>query len=356
MTTKPNYKNIHNRFRLDGVHYRFSDLSEVAYSLIKEGEDHERAIGDFLMDWIRPNDIISLKTSGSTGSPKWISYHKQSMVNSALATGDHFGLSIGDRALHCLNADFIAGKMMLVRAMILGLEIDLVPPQGNVLLHSDKTYDFAAMVPLQVANAFKELDRVKTLLIGGAPSSTKLKAELKNKKTVCFETYGMTETLTHIASRRINGGVNHFATLPNVKISQDERDCLVIEVPYLTEEKIITNDLVVLKDDSTFTLKGRVDNVINTGGVKVLPEEVEAKISAHMDLPFLVGSIDDSHLGQMIVLLIEGESADNLLEDLAKIEQMTKYEMPKQVFHLKEFIRTANGKVKRKDTFALLNL
>ncbi len=166
---------------------------------------------------------------------------------------------------------------MLVRAMILGLEIDLVPPQGNVLLHTDKTYDFAAMVPLQVANAFDDLDRVKTLLIGGAPSSTKLKDQLKAKQTVCYETYGMTETLTHIASRKINGDAIHFSTLPNVKISRDERECLVIEVPYLTQEKIITNDLVELKDNKTFLLKGRVDNVINTGGVKVHPEEVEAK-------------------------------------------------------------------------------
>lgn len=356
MTIRPSFRNIHNRFLLNGVHYRFQDLFEIAYSFIKEGEDHEVAIGDFLMDWIRPNDTITLKTSGSTGSPKWITYNKQSMVNSALATGDHFGLKIGDRALHCLNADFIAGKMMLVRAMILGLEIDLVPPQGNVFVYSNKTYDFAAMVPLQVNNAFENLDRVKTLLIGGAPTSAKLKKRLSEKQTHCFETYGMTETLTHIASRIINGDTDHFSTLPNVKISQDERDCLVIEVPYLTEEKIITNDLVELKDKRTFLLKGRVDNIINTGGVKVLPEEVEAKISAHMDLPFLVGAIDDNYLGQKIVLLVEGEFPVQLLEDLKKIEQMTTYELPKAVYSLKAFVRTANGKIKRKDTFALLDL
>ena len=129
MEKQPTYKNIHNRFKLNGNHYRFEDLFEVAYSFIKEGEEHERAIGDFLMDWIRPNPTITLRTSGSTGTPKLITYKKQAMVNSALATGNHFGVKIGDRALHCLNADFIAGKMMLVRAMILGLELDLLPPR-----------------------------------------------------------------------------------------------------------------------------------------------------------------------------------------------------------------------------------
>ena len=198
MENRPNYKNVHNRFLLNGNHYKFDDLFEIAYSFIKEGEAHEKAIGDFLMDWIRPNDIITLKTSGSTGTPKLIYYHKQAMVNSALATGDHFGVAIGDKALHCLNANFIAGKMMLVRAMILGLEIDLVPPQGNVLAACDKTYDFAAMVPLQVEQAFDDLDKVKTLLIGGAPSSVQLKEKLKQKSTHCYETYGMTETVTHM--------------------------------------------------------------------------------------------------------------------------------------------------------------
>ena len=356
MSIKPSFRNIHNRFLLNGTHYRFQDLFEIAYSFIKEGKEHERAIGDFLMDWIRPNDTITLKTSGSTASPKSIVYNKQSMVNSALATGNHFGVSIGDRALHCLNADFIAGKMMLVRAMILGLEIDLVPPQGNVLVHSDKTYDFVAMVPVQVNNAFEDLDRVKTLLIGGAPTSMQLKERLKEKQTQCYETYGMTETLTHIAARKINGNSEYFSTLPNVSISQDKRNCLVIDVPYLSEEKIVTNDLVDIEGDGSFLLKGRVDNMINTGGVKVLPEEVEAKISAHMDLPFIVGAIKDTALGQKIILVVEGDFPVNLLEDLDNIEQMTKYELPKEVHSLKTFVRTANGKIKRKETLALLDL
>ena len=356
MENRPNYTNVHNRFLLNGNHYRFDDLFEIAYSFIKEGEDHEKAIGDFLMDWIRPNDIITLKTSGSTGIPKLIHYHKQAMVNSALATGDHFGVEIGDKALHCLNADFIAGKMMLVRAMILGLEIDLVPPQGNVLQASDKIYDFAAMVPLQVEHAFEDLDKVKTLLIGGAPSSIQLKEKLKQKRTQCYETYGMTETVTHIASRKINGDSPLFSPLPGVKLSTDERGCMVIDVPYLTQEKIITNDLVALEKDQHFLLKGRIDNVINSGGIKVIPEEIEAKIAPYITQPFFIGAIADKALGQIVILMIEGEAPVKLLSQLSNIESLSKYELPKEIYSVALFMRTPNGKVMRQQTISSLNL
>ena len=356
MENRPNYKNVHNRFLLNGNHYRFDDLFEIAYSFIKEGEAHEKAIGDFLMDWIRPNEIITLKTSGSTGKPKLIHYHKQAMVNSALATGDHFGVAIGDKALHCLNADFIAGKMMLVRAMILGLEIDLVPPQGNVLQASDKVYDFAAMVPLQVEQAFEDLDKVKTLLIGGAPCSVQLKEKLKQKSTHCYETYGMTETVTHIASRKINGNSPLFSPLPGVKLSTDERGCMVIDVPYLTQEKVITNDLVSLKENQHFLLKGRIDNVINSGGIKVIPEEVEAKMAPYIAQPFFIGSREDSALGQKVLLFIEGETPAKLPAQLSTIESLSKYELPKEIYSVPAFKRTPNGKLMRQQTISNLNL
>ena len=278
------------------------------------------------------------------------------MVNSALATGDHFGVAIGDKALHCLNANFIAGKMMLVRAMILGLEIDLVPPQGNVLAACDKTYDFAAMVPLQVEQAFEDLDKVKILLIGGAPSSLQLKEKLKQRNTQCFETYGMTETVTHIASRKINGNSPLFSPLPGVKLSTDERGCMVIDVPYLTEEKIVTNDLVALDKDQRFLLKGRIDNVINSGGIKVIPEEVEAKIAPNITQPFFIGAIADKTLGQKVILVLEGETSAELLSKLSTIEGLSKYELPKEIYSLALFKRTPNGKVMRQQTISSLNL
>lgn len=356
MNNHPTYKNIHKRFLLNGNSYRFDDLFEIAYSFIKEGEEHERAIGDFLMDWIKPNPYIQLKTSGSTGTPKVITYNKQSMVNSALATGDHFNVTIGDTALHCLNADFIAGKMMLVRAMILGLEIDLVPPQGNVLAHSDKVYDFAAMVPLQVEQSFAALNRVKTLLIGGAPTPMALKNRLKSRKTQCFETYGMTETLTHIASRKLNSDIEVFTPLPGVQLTTDQRNCLVIEVPYLSNEKIVTNDLVILAKNQTFNLRGRIDNIINTGGVKILPEELEATLAEEIDQPFFVAGIPDEIFGEKLILVVEGEPNSSHEQRLAEITTIAKYERPKAVYFLSEFMRTSNGKIQRNSTLSLLNL
>lgn len=356
MKHQPTYKNIHNRFLLNGNHYRFQDLFEIAYSYIKEGEGYERAIGDFLMDWIKPNDTIRLKTSGSTGIPKIITYHKQAMVNSALATGNHFNVKIGDTALHCLNADFIAGKMMLVRAMILGLEIDLVPPLGNVLCHSEKKYDFVAMVPLQVEKAFENLNRVTTLLIGGAPTSYELKNRLKEKKTHCFETYGMTETLTHIASREINGESKAFRTLPGVNLNIDKRECLVIDVPYLSEQKIITNDLVELQGKDKFQLKGRIDNIINSGGIKIIPEEIEEKLSKHLTLPFFVAGIHDNKLGQKAVLIVEGDTMFSIEEVLENDATIGKYEKPKQIYLSPSFKRTPNGKILRQATLDELNL
>ena len=356
MKQHPTFKNIHNRFLLNGNHYRFQDLFEIAYSFIKEGEDYERAIGDFLMDWIKPNPTIQLKTSGSTGVPKIISYHKQAMVNSAIATGNHFNVKIGDSALHCLNADFIAGKMMLVRAMILGLEIDLVSPLGNVLRHSAKQYDFAAMVPIQVEQAFEDLNRVKTLLIGGTPSSTSLKNRLKSKKTNCFETYGMTETLTHIASREIHGDSSAFTSLPGVNLSTDQRNCLVIDVPYLNEDKIITNDLVELLANDKFKLKGRVDNVINSGGIKVIPEEIEEKLSTHISESFFVAGVPDDHLGEKVILVIEGVSKNNIEATIQNDTLLGKYEKPKIIRFVTSFKRTPNGKIQRKATLERLDL
>lgn len=356
MQHRPSYTNIHNRFLLNGNHYNFTDLFEVAYSFIKEGAAHEKAVGDFLMDWIHPSDSITLKTSGSTGKPKLIRYDKQVMVNSALATGNHFGVQIGDTALHCLNTDFIAGKMMLVRAMILGLELDLVPPQGNVLSHSEKPYDFVAMVPLQVEHAMADLNRIKTLLIGGAPSSAQLKTALKQTTTHCYETYGMTETVTHIASRKINATTSQFTPLPGVNLSTDDRDCLVIDVPYLSDDKIITNDIVDLADDQRFHLKGRFDTIINTAGIKVLPEEVEAKIAPCLDQPFFVGAINDEQLGQKVVLIVEGETQLELNELLSSIKALSPYELPKEIYSLPSFERTQNGKIQRQQTMAKLNL
>jgi O-succinylbenzoic acid--CoA ligase len=166
----------------------------------------------------------------------------------------------------------------------------------------------------------------------------------------------MTETVTHIASRKINGNTMLFTPLPAVKLSTDERDCLVIDVPYLSQEKIFTNDLVSLESDHRFLLKGRVDNVINTGGIKVIAEEIEAKMAAHISQPFFVGAIKDLSLGQKVILLVEGDHAPDILHQLSSIEGLSKYELPKEVYAVALFERTPNGKIMRQQTISSLNL
>ncbi len=352
---QPSYRNVHNRFKLNGNSYSFDDLLEVANSFIKDGEPHQKEIGDFLMDWIDSKENILLQTSGSTGIPETICFPKQAMVNSALATGNHFNIKIGSKALNCLPAKYIAGKMMLVRAMILGLELDVVEPYGNILGNNTNTYDFAAMVPLQVENSLSNLNQIGTLLIGGAATSTKLIQKLKTKRTKCFITYGMTETLTHIASMSINSEKNFFRTLADVQISVDDRQCLCINAPYLSKDTIITNDLVTLEGNSRFKLLGRVDSVINSGGVKIIPEVVEQKISTFMGSNFFIGSQPDKQLGHKVILVVESkENKENLIQQIQDRNVLNSYEIPKKVFYMKSFKYTENGKLMRSKTLGLL--
>lgn len=226
--SKLTHKNVHNYFKLNGYHLNGKDLCRVGYSFIKEGDVYERAIGEFFLDWFDDKDYIEMTTSGTTGLPKLVRLEKQAMIQSALATGDFFGLEPGDRALLCLPTQFIAGKMMLVRSLILGLDIDVVSPSTEPLLYNKKQYDFVAMVPLQVQNSIEKLVNIKKLIIGGAKIDSALEEKLLPLKTEIYETYGMTETITHIAAKRI--GEKVFSILPNVKIATDDRGCLVIHV------------------------------------------------------------------------------------------------------------------------------
>lgn len=343
----PHYNKIHNRFKIKGFHANQSDLLRIAYSFIKEGEAYEKEIGLFLLDWLDNNDFIITKTSGTTGKPKEIKIKKQAMVYSALATGDFFKLKPGNTALHCLPCQYIAGKMMLVRAIILGLELTLVNPKGNLFQNDSNCYDFVAMVPLQVENSLEDLHQIKKLIIGGAKPSRKLIEILKSQTTTeVFETYGMTETITHIAAKNIQDDL--FKVLPNISISKDERDCLVIEAPRITSEKIITNDIIEISGDNNFKWLGRIDNVINSGGVKLFPEQIEKKLEAVISERFFITSEEDKKLGNKAVLVIESKS--EAIENL-NFDCLDKYEKPKEIYLVSEFVETETGKVNRRETF-----
>ncbi len=341
----PTYENVHNLFKLNGFHLDREDLCRVAYSFIKEGEDFEKPVGDFLLDWFDGKDYIEMETSGTTGAPKTISVKKQAMVDSALATGDFFELEPGNKALQCLPVKFVAGKMMLVRAMILGLDLEFVAPSSHPLNKNEIDFDFVAMVPLQAQNSIAELKKVKKMIVGGAAVNKTLEKQLLKLPTEVYETYGMTETITHIAARKL--GEKAFTVLPYVTISYDDRNCLVIHAPRISDDVIITNDIVELVNENQFIFLGRMDNVINSGGIKLIPEQIEEKLAAKIQQRFFIASKPDNELGEKVVLVIEGEKHE--LDDLI-YESLDKYEKPKEVVFVSKFKDTVTGKILRKET------
>jgi o-succinylbenzoate---CoA ligase len=341
--SKLTHKNVHNYFKIDGFHLNADELRRVAYDYIKEGDGNEQAIGEFLLDWFDDKEYIEMRTSGTTGLPKLVRLEKQAMIQSALATGDFFELEPGDKALLCLPVRFIAGKMMLVRSIILGLELDITEPSTQPIALNTKGYDFVAMVPLQVQNSIEALNNVKKLIVGGAKMDTTLEEKVLPLKAEVYETYGMTETITHIAARKV--GENVFTVLPNVSIAQDNRGCLVITVSTISDEPIVTNDLVELVRENQFIFLGRIDNVINSGGVKLIPEQIEAKLIGKINSRFFVTGVPDTALGEKLILVIESEKQE-FASDFFDV--LDKYERPKEIVFVPKFKENENGKLLRK--------
>ncbi len=355
----PKFTTIHSAFKLNGEHYDSQRLKELAYGYTKEGESYQKQVGDFLLDWLDDSDTVIVQTSGSTGTPKKISLHKNAMVESALATGTYFNLNEGTSALHCLPTDFIAGKMMLVRALILGWHIDLRPPNSSPLLDIKKEYDFSAMVPLQLQNSIEGLKNIKTLIVGGAAVSIELLKQIQNINCKIYATYGMTETITHIAVKRLNGNMvtSNFELLPDIKITKDDRGCLVIAAPRLSKTPIVTNDLVELTSDNTFKLLGRIDNIINSGGVKLFPEQIERKLQEIIPNRFFVSSQKNEELGEQLVLIVEGDiNIDDVAKSISQLDSLQKFEVPKQIYTIAHFAETNSGKVRRHKTRSLLKI
>jgi len=338
-----NLNTIHKQFSLNGIQFKTPN------KLISFIKTFDKEIYSFINDWFNTYDYIVVKTSGSTGTPKRIKIKKIFMKNSALATGTFFNLNEKTTALLCLSPNYIAGKMMLVRAITLGWHLDIVNPSVHPLDGNKKYYDFCAMVPMQAENSLAKLCRIKNLIIGGAPVNYELYKKLKNTKTNVYETYGMTETVSHIAIKPLSNSdfQTYFKILPDVYISQDNRGCLVIEAPKILDNKIITNDLVKIIDEKHFKWLGRVDNIINSGGIKIIPEEIEQKLVSFLDFRFFVAGLPDKLLGKKVVLICESKpkKIENIVDD-----KLTKFEKPKEIFFIKKFIETATHKINRKET------
>jgi len=353
---------VHKEFRLNGS--SFSDSEE----LIQCSKSISLPLHTFLKAWFSEDDFVLVKTSGSTGKPKDIQLRKAYMKNSAMATGEFFNIKEKTTALCCLPIDYIAGKMMVVRAMILGWHMDVVEPSSNPLIDVSKSYDFSAMVPIQLRNSLDKMHLIDQLIVGGGVVSSELEEMTQDVTTRIYATYGMTETITHIAVKPLNvtsslpsrqtGEVerSHYKTLPNVFISIDDRNCLIINAPKVADEEIVTNDVVELISSNEFQWKGRYDNVINSGGVKLHPEEIEKKLSRHIDQRFFTIGIPDEELGEKLVLVVEGEKSFvilNLFQNPNFDDSLTKYEIPKEIFFVKELLETETKKIQRFNTLQL---
>lgn len=312
------------------------------------------AISEFLNEWWNNQPFIEVQTSGSTGTPKTIRLPKKSVEASADKTIAFFGLKPNTNILLCLPVRYIAGKLMLVRAIRGELNVVLAEPDLNPLENLNAPVDFAAMIPAQAIAALNDPENkqkllgIHQILLGGAPLEPIVEEELAKLPNRFFHSYGMTETATHVALREI-GKSSYYRALEGVRFEADQRGCLVIHAGHLPE-KIITNDLVELHDENSFTWLGRFDNVIISGGIKHIPERLEAKLAPLINGAFYVTSAAEPVLGQKLVLVIEGMPWDE--DQLYGFHQrasevLTRHEIPKEIRFQQNLTRTETGKVKR---------
>ena len=308
---------------------------------------------EFYDEWNAPTPTILVHTSGSTGEPKPLLVEKRRMVASATMTCDFLGLRQGDTALLCMSLDYIAGKMMVVRALTRGMKLIDVEPSGHPMakLTDDQSIHLAAMVPLQVFNtlAVKEecerLKRVKHLIIGGGPIDEQMEQLLRNFPNHVWATYGMTETLSHVAMRRVNGpdGTKWYTPLPGVEVEAADDGCLVVKAPALCQGALHTHDIVEWHNDGKrFKVVGRSDNIACSGGVKIQMEKVEEALRPHLRHPFFVAKMKDQKFGEILVLITEGGDKQKL-EDIFN-NVLPHYWKPKKIVFVQELPLTETGK------------
>ena len=319
---------------------------------------------DFLSEWNNDSDRVLVHTSGSTGKPKPMMVEKKRMLNSARITCDFLGLKPGDSALLCMSLDYIAGKMVVVRSIERHLHLISVSPSGHPLKNINEEITFAAMVPMQVYNTLQvpeereRLTHIRHLIIGGGAIDAALEQELRSLpgNIAIWSTYGMTETLSHIALRRINGAEasEWYQPFDSVKISQTEEGCLVIDAPLVCAETLVTNDIVEIEsyiynkvEKTRFRIKGRKDNVICSGGIKIQIEEVEEFLKPHLEKPFMLAKKKDEKFGEIAVLLSEDKGIKKVEATIRRLLSDHKYWIPREFLHVDHLPLTETGKPKR---------
>lgn len=336
------------------------DFNNLNMNQLSFNPGFEAKVRAFLDEWFSDSQMVTVQTSGSTGIPKILAIEKTRMMNSAEKTCNFLGLREGDTALLCLPVEYISGKMMVVRSIVRKLKLTVADPSLQPLGHLDHKIDFCAMTPLQVEHSLDQLYRLRNLIIGGAAVSESLKkkiAELSLPENCrIFETYGMSETLSHIALKKIfPQPEDYFTVFENIEISQDERGCLKIFAPDLNAEGLQTNDLVEIRNEKQFRFLGRADHVINSGGAKIFPEQLEALVKKEIDNEAVFLGIDDESLGQKLILVVEGTSSEELHQKLSDVRYQEKYHRPKEVVFTEKIPRTPNGKVSRPELRKMLH-
>ena len=343
----------------------WNDLDKKIGELPSEFE-WQNSLTGFLQKWVRGDHDFEIRTSGSTGSPKSIPVLREDLIRSARYTLDFLKLKQGMSALHCLPMEFVAGKMMLLRCLTGKLNCIAVKPASNPLVDIDFEIDFIALTPHQLHSILinpstkEKLNRIKTIIVGGAALNNHDRQLMRFMEPDSYLTYGMTETLSHIAicSLKDSSVKNEFKLIhEDFSIKVKERGTLCILTPYSHAIELETNDVVEMTGPRSFLLKGRSDNVINSGGIKIHPEEIEEVLSAHISKPFFIAGISSEELGETVALFVEqpdlreeGESELMKIVHEIKIDRRLK---PKSLVLIPRFIYTASGKINRKETMKL---
>lgn len=360
---------------LSNQQFSYQDICSSSYD-VQSLDTYTQSTLAFCTAWLNQKQDFIIHTSGSTGTPKPIKLTRTQMQASAHMTGKALQLSAGQQALICLNTQYIAGLMMLVRGFELALQMTIIPPSANPLgfwenqHHPLPDTDFTALVPLQIQALLSTpqgknwLNATKTIIVGGAAVNYALAQQIKTLKPAVYLTYGMTETVTHIALRRLSAPPSDvYQVLPQVEVRQDKRQCLEIKAPVTMDQWIATNDLVQLVGTGQFQWLGRVDRVINSGGVKVQAEVVEKaldKVLAQQGIHcrFFVAGLPDQSLGEKVVAILENEALlphiqAQILEAAKKL--LKKYEVPKQLHFMPVFAETPSAKTDRLQTLKRLD-
>ena len=317
-------------------------------------------LDEFVSDWQSDSPTLLVHTSGSTGKPKPMLVEKRRMEASARITCGFLGLRAGDTALLCMPLDFIAGKMVVVRSLVWGLQLVAVEPSGHPLKGLTESPTFAAMVPMQVYNSLKvEEERrllrdIKHLIIGGGAVNSDMAEELRGFPNVVWSTYGMTETLSHIALRRLSGAEasEWYEPFDGVGVTTSADGCLVIDAPAVCAQPLVTNDIAeIAPDGRRFRIRGRRDNVVCSGGLKLQIEEMEARLQPHLNVPYMISKRPDDKFGEAVVLLAVTDDMESVCEVCRK--HMPRYEQPRYFLAVSELPMTPTGKPARAEAMKL---